>query len=87
MYTVVFAAIAVVVCKFVPARPNVNVLADPEVFVTVIFVTTVVVADGTVYSVVPTVVVAAPRKSALVVVVAINYYLLSRSYSYYTLFF
>lgn len=35
-----------------PARFIVNVCEDPDVFVTIIFVTTVVVLDGTVYRVV-----------------------------------
>jgi hypothetical protein len=48
MYTVVFAAIAVVVCRLVPASPRVNVPAEAAVLVTVMLVTTVVVEAGTV---------------------------------------
>jgi len=78
IYTVVFAAIAVVVCKAIcPAAgpmANVNVCADAEVFVTAIFETTVVVDAGTVYRTVVVVVDAAVLASTLVVV-AISYYL------------
>jgi len=70
IYTVEFAAIAAVVCNAVLAPavpiPSVNVPAVPAVLVTAILVTTVVVDDGTVYSTVVVVVVAAPRNSALV---------------------
>jgi hypothetical protein len=74
MYAVEFAAIAAVVCSAVPARAIVNVPAVPAVLVTAMLVTIVVVEEGTVYRVVPTVVVAAPRNSTLVFV-AISYYL------------
>lgn len=43
-----FAAIEVVVARFVPAKPRVKVPDEEAVFVTTIFVTTVVVALGTV---------------------------------------
>jgi hypothetical protein len=79
IYAVELAAIAVVVCSAVLAPavpiPRVNVYAEEPVLVTAIFVTIVVVDDGTVYSTVVVVVVAAPRNSALDVV-AINYYFL-----------
>jgi hypothetical protein len=52
IYTVEFAAIAVVVCNATALSASVNVCADPDVFVTAIFETTVVVDEGTVYSVV-----------------------------------
>jgi len=78
MYTVVFAAIAVVVCNATcPADgpiANVNVPADAAVLVTAILVTTVVVEAGTVYSTVVVVSDAAPLDRAFVVV-AISYYL------------
>jgi len=70
-----FAATATAVAILMPASASVNVPALPDVFVTTISVTTVVVDAGTVYKVVAVLVVAAPLKSALVVV-AINYYLL-----------
>jgi hypothetical protein len=79
MYAVELAAIGAVVCNAVPARPIVNVPAVPAVLVIAILVTIVVVEEGTVYRVVPTVVVAAPRNSALVVV-AISYYLSFRGH-------
>jgi hypothetical protein len=69
------AATATVVATAVPAIASVNVPAVPAVFVTIIFVNTVVVDDGVVYRTVAVFVVAAPRKSALVVV-AISSYLL-----------
>ena len=50
--------------KATPSRAMVYVPAVVAVLVTMMFVTTVVVAAGTVYSTVPTVVDAAPRKSA-----------------------
>jgi hypothetical protein len=56
-----------------PFRFSVKVPAEPAVLVTTISVTTEVVADGTVYSVV-LLVEAAPRNIALEVV-AISYYL------------
>jgi hypothetical protein len=56
MYTVVFAAIVVAVCKsnglVNDPRIKVNVCEDAEVLHTAILVTTVVVDAGTVYSVV-----------------------------------
>ena len=55
-------------------KARVTVDEEPAVLDTTMFVTTVVVADGTVYSVVPVLVVAAARDSTLVVV-AISYYL------------
>jgi hypothetical protein len=61
-----------VVARFVPPNPRVKVPAALAVLVTMIEVTTVVVADGTVYSVVAVFVVAAPRKSAFDTV-AISY--------------
>jgi hypothetical protein len=73
MYTVEFAAIDVVVCKETSFSNSVNVPDDPAVFVTAIFETTVVVADGTVYSVV--LLVAAAVRASIFVVVAISYYL------------
>jgi hypothetical protein len=66
MYTVVFAAMAAVVCRLVPASPSVKVPAVPAVLVTAMLLTIVVVAEGTVYKVVAVLVVAAPRNSALV---------------------
>jgi hypothetical protein len=48
IYTVVFAAIAVVVCNETALRASVNVWADAEVFVIAILLTTVVVEEGTV---------------------------------------
>jgi len=48
MYTVVFAAIAAVVCKLVPARAKVNVAAVAAVLLTAMLLTTVVVEAGTV---------------------------------------
>ena len=68
------APTATAVAMLVPFNANVKVAEDVAVFVTTMLVTTVVVADGTVYNVVPVDVVAAPRNSALVVV-AISYYL------------
>ena len=67
------AAQATVVASDVPLRASVNVPAVPAVLVITILVTTVVVAEGTVYSV-PDDVANAPRPNALVVV-AISYYL------------
>jgi len=67
------AAQATVVANDVPLRASVNVPAVPAVLVITILVTTVVVAEGTVYSV-PDDVANAPRPNALVVV-AISYYL------------
>jgi hypothetical protein len=52
MYTVEFAAIGVVVCNATALSASVNVCADPDVFVIAMFETTVVVDEGTVYSVV-----------------------------------
>jgi hypothetical protein len=57
------APTVIVVAKFVPPRPIVKVAALNAVFVITMLVTTVVVADGTVYKVVEVVVVAAPLKS------------------------
>lgn len=54
--------------KLVPPSARVNVPADTDVLVTMIDVTTAVVNEGTVYSVVPVEVVAAPRKSAFEIV-------------------
>jgi hypothetical protein len=73
IYTVVFAAIAVVVCNATELSVSVNVCADADVFVTAIFETTVVVALGTVYSVVLDV--AAAVLASTFVAVAISYYL------------
>ena len=67
-----FAAIGEVVKTSTPLNAIVNVAAVAAELVTTIFVTTVVVEDGTVYSVVLDVA-AAPLKRALVVV-AISYY-------------
>jgi hypothetical protein len=64
---VVLAAIAVVVNSDTPFRPSVNVPADAAVLVTTMLLTTVVVAEGTVYKVVLDVA-AAVRASALVTV-------------------
>jgi hypothetical protein len=72
-YTVVFAAIAVVVCNATELSASVNVPALPAVFVTAIFDTTVVVEAGTVYSVVLDV--AAAVLARTFVNVAISYYL------------
>ncbi len=58
---------SVFVCKEISFSNSVNVPEDPAVFVTAIFETTVVVAAGTVYSVV-LLVAAAVRASTLVVV-------------------
>jgi hypothetical protein len=68
-----FAPTVTVVARFVPPNPSVNVPALDAVLVIIILVTIVVVADGTVYSVVLDVA-AAPRKSVFEVV-AISYYL------------
>ena len=73
MYTVEFAAIAVVVNSDTPFRPRVNVPADAAVLVTTMLLTTVVVAEGTVYRVVD--VVAAAVRARTLVTVAISYYL------------
>ena len=73
IYTVEFAAIAVVVCNATALSVSVNVCADADVFVTAIFETTVVVAAGTVYSVVLDV--AAAVLARTFVNVAISYYL------------
>jgi len=73
IYTVEFAAIAVVVCNATALSASVNVCADPDVFVTAIFDTTVVVEGGTVYSVV--LLVAAAVRASTLVAVAISYYL------------
>jgi hypothetical protein len=73
IYTVVFAAIAVVVCNATALSASVNVAAVPAVFVTAIFETTVVVDEGTVYSVVLDV--AAAVLASTFVNVAISYYL------------
>jgi hypothetical protein len=73
IYTVEFAAIAVVVCNATELSASVNVCADPDVFVTAIFDTTVVVEAGTVYSVVLDV--AAAVLARTLVDVAISYYL------------
>jgi hypothetical protein len=74
MYTVEFAAIAVVVCKSTSSRSIVKVPADAAVLATAMLVITVVVADGTVYSVVLDV--AAAVLASALVIVAISYYLL-----------
>ena len=58
--------------KDVPLSPSVNVPAEPAVLLITILVTTVVVVEGTVYSVADDVA-NAPRPSALVTV-AISYY-------------
>ena len=77
-----FAGIETAEASATPPKASVNVPADPAVFETTIFETTVVVDDGTVYSVVAVFVVAAVLDSALVTVgiyysfVAISYYLL-----------
>jgi hypothetical protein len=67
------AAIADADCSATPFRFSVNVAAVAAVFATAILVTIVVVADGTVYSVV--LVVAAAVRARALDVVAINYYL------------
>ena len=72
MYTVVLAAIAVVVCNATLLRLRLNVPAEAAVFVIAILLTTVVVEAGTVYKV-PDVVANAARASALVVVAMIYY--------------
>jgi hypothetical protein len=75
MYTVEFAATDVPDCKAIESISTLKVADDVAVFVTAIFVTTVVVDEfGTVYSVVLDVD-AAVLASALLVV-AISYYLL-----------
>jgi hypothetical protein len=77
-----FAATATAEARPTPPRASVNVPADPAVFATTMLETTVVVDDGTVYSVVAVFVVAAVLASAFVTVgiyfsfVAISYYLL-----------
>lgn len=73
IYTVEFAAIAVVVCNATELSVSVNVCADADVFVTAMFETTVVVEEGTVYSVVLDV--AAAVLASTFVNVAIIYYL------------
>jgi hypothetical protein len=55
-----------------PAKLMLNVVAESEALVATIFVTTVVVDDGTVYSTVARLVVAVPLKS-LFAVLAINH--------------
>jgi hypothetical protein len=69
---ILLAAQATVVASDTPARPSVKVPAEPAVLVITILVTTVVVAEGTVYSVADDVA-NAPRASAFEVV-AISYY-------------
>jgi hypothetical protein len=71
------AANAVVVNSDTPFRPSVNVAAVPAVLVTTMLVTTVVVAEGTVYRVVLDVA-AAVRASALVVVAIIQHLLIQQ---------
>ena len=61
------AAMETVVATAVPLRPIVYVPEELAVLVTRMLVTTVVVDAGTVYSVVPTVVVAAPRNKTFAV--------------------
>jgi amino acid permease len=73
MYAVVLAASAAVVCKATPLRAIVNVADVAAVFVTAMFVTTVVVPAGTVYNVVLDV--AAAVRAITFVTVAISYYL------------
>ena len=69
-----FAGIDTASDNLVPSKERVKVPAVPAVFTTTMFVTTVVVDVGTVYSVVDTVVVAAPRNKVFDTV-AISYYL------------
>jgi hypothetical protein len=69
-----YVPIVTVSASLTPARERVKVLSESDVFTTTIFVTTVVVADGTVYRVVVVVVVAAPRNKVFDTV-AISYYL------------
>ena len=68
------AAIATASASLTPLSDKSKVAAVVAVFATTMFDTTVVVELGTVYKVVVSVVVAAPRNSALEVV-AISYYL------------
>jgi hypothetical protein len=63
-----------------PSKARVNVPEDPAVLATTMFVTTAVVADGTVYKVVAVLVDAAVLASTLLVV-AISYYLLVTLYT------
>jgi hypothetical protein len=72
MYTVEFAAIAVVVCKSTSSSNRVNVPADEAVLATAMLVITVVVDDGTVYSVALDV--AADVRTSAFDTVAISYY-------------
>jgi hypothetical protein len=62
------AATLTAVASAVPLSAKVNVWADAEVLVATMFVTTVVVEEGTVYKVVAVFVVAAPLNNTLVVV-------------------
>ncbi len=73
MYTVEFAAIAVVVCRSTSSSNIVNVPADAAVLATAMLVITVVVDDGTVYSVATDV--AADALTRAFDTVAISYYL------------
>jgi hypothetical protein len=73
-YALLFPGTDEEVCNATPSRFRVNVKELALVFVTIMLVTTAVVPDGTVYSVVFDVD-AAPRNITLDVTVAINYYL------------
>ena len=74
MYTVEFASTDVPDCKATESISTLKVAADVAVFVTAIFVTTVVVDEfGTVYRVV--LLVAAAVLASALLVVAISYYL------------
>ncbi len=73
MYAVELPAIAVSLCSSISSNKIVNVPAVDVPFATTMFVTTAVVEDGTVYSVVLDVA-AAPLKRAFVNV-AVSYYL------------